>query len=153
MEIQSDTVISEQNVKTAIQFGVEISHPVDAKKYIIAFFKQLLLRRQKFDKNLLEAHLDPTIAKLWQEVLSSLEETNRKLVNIQSGSFIFTLFCPNHHSLLQLQDSRWRIELQGKLDKLINKFGMKQINLFLQVKVMENSLSLSLSLSLSKMAK
>ena len=143
MEIQTDSVISGQNVKTAIQFGVEISNPIDAKKYIIAFLKKLLLQREKNDKNLLEAHLDPTIAKLWQEVLSSLEETNRKLVNIQSGSLIFTLFCPNHLQLLQFRDSKWAIELQGKLDKLMNKLGKQQINLFLQMKVMGHSLSLT----------
>ena len=124
MEIQTDSVISEQNVKTAIQFGVELSNGSDATKYIIAFLKKLLFQREKIDKNLLEAQLDPTIATLWQEVLSSLEERNRKLINIQSGSLIFTLFCPNHHSLLQLQDSRWGIELQGKMDKLMNGLGM-----------------------------
>ena len=125
MEIQTDSVITEQNVKTAIQFGVElcVDH-VDSKKYIIAFLKKLLLQREKIDKDLLEAHLDPTIAKLWQEVLFSLEETNRKLVNIESGSLIFTLFCPNHHSLLQLRDSKWEIALQRKLDKLMNELGM-----------------------------
>ena len=132
MEIQTDSVISEQNVKTAIQFGVELSNPVDAKKYIIAFLKKLLLQREKFDKNLLETNLNPEITKLWQEVLSSLEETNRKLINIQSGSIIFTLFCPTGQSLLQLQDKNWKIGLQGKVDKLLNASGTYQFMLFLK---------------------
>ena len=123
MEIQTDSVISEQTVKTAITFGVDIANPVDAKKYIIAFLKKLLLQRQKIDKNLLEAQLNPTIATLWQEVLSSLEETNRKLVNIQSGSLIFTLFCPTNTSLQQLQDEKWKIKPQEKVDSLLNALG------------------------------
>ena len=124
MEIQTDSVISEQNVRTAVQFGVEISNPLDAKKYIIAFLKNLLLQRQKIDKNLFETHLDPMIAKLWQEVLSSLEDTNRNLVNIKTGSLVFTLLCPNYHSFRQLRDLRWRIDLQGRVDKLVNALGM-----------------------------
>ena len=104
MEIQTESVISEQNVKTAIQFGAEFSKGNDAKMYIISFLKQLLLQREKIDKNLLEAYLDPSIAKLWQEVLSSLEETNRKLIDIKSGSLVFTLLCSTGQSLLQLQE-------------------------------------------------
>ena len=67
---------------------------------------------------------NPVITKLWQEVLSSLEDTNRKLINIQSGSLVFMLFCPNHDSLLQLQDEKWRIELQEKINKLLEALGM-----------------------------
>ena len=130
MEIQTDSVISEHNVKTAIQFGVKLSNVMDAKKYIIAFLKKLLLQREKIDKNLLEAQLDPTITKLWQEVLSSLEDTNRKLVNIQSGSLIFTLFCPTNTSLQQLQDEKWRIKLQEKVDSLLNALGTYQFKSF-----------------------
>ena len=117
-------------MKTAITFGVDIENPVDAKKYIISFLKKLLLQRQKIDKNLLEAQLNPTIATLWQEVLSSLEETNRKLVNIQSGSLIFTLFCPTNTSLQQLQDEKWKIKLQEKVDRLLNPLGTYQFKLF-----------------------
>ena len=124
MEIQTESVISEQNVKTAIQFGVELSNGNDAKKYIIAFLKQLLLQREKINKNLLEAHLDTTIAELWQEVLSSLEDKNRKLINIQSGSLIFRLLCPTNDSLQQLQDQKWRMELQEKMNKLLKTLGM-----------------------------
>ena len=130
MEIQTDSTISEQNMETAIQFGVEISNPIDTKKYIIAFLKKLLLQSEKIDKNLLETQLDPTITKLWQEVLSSLEDTNRKLVNIQSGSLIFTLFCPTNTSLQQLQDEKWRIKLQEKVDSLLNALGTYQFKLF-----------------------
>ena len=93
MEIQTDSIVSEKNIEAAKKFGVDSSNLVEAKKYIIAFMKKLLLQKEKNYKNLLEAHLNPIITKLWQEVLSSLEERNRKLLNIQSGSLIFTIFC------------------------------------------------------------
>ena len=128
MEIQTNSIVSGKNSETAKKFGVESYDMVDVKQYITAFMKKLLLQKEKHDKNFLEAHLNPSITKLWKEVFSSLEDKNRKLVNTESGSLIFTLFCPNHHSLLQLQDSGWRIELQGKMDKLMNEFGMKRIN-------------------------
>ena len=144
MDIETDSIISEEHIKKATAFGVAPSDTVDAKKYIIAFLSRLLLQREKVDKNLLEAYLNPMIAKLWQEVLSSLEERNRKLVNIQSGSLVFTLFCPNHQSLLQLRDSKWGIELQGKVDKLMNGLGMLRTNIFLQMKVIDRTFPLTL---------
>ena len=124
METRTDSVISEEHIKTATKFGVASCDLVNTKKYIIAFMKRLLLQREKIDKNLLEAYLSSSITKLWQEVLSSLEDKNWKLVNIQSGSLVFRLFCPTSDSLLQLQDEKWRSELQGKVDKLMNVLGM-----------------------------
>ena len=125
MEIETNSVVSDQHKKEAIKFGIQPSDLTDAKKYIIAFLERLLLHREKFDKNLLEAHINPVITKLWQEVLSSLEDTNRKLINIQSGSLIFTLFSPtNKNSLLQIQDEKWKIELQDKMNKLLRALGM-----------------------------
>ena len=123
MEIETDSVLSEEHVKAAIEFGLGPSDVADTKKYLIGFINRLLLHREKVEKNLLEAKLNPVIAKLWQEVLSSMEETNRKVVNVQSGSLIFTLFCPTGQSLLQLQDERWKIELEGKINKLLNALG------------------------------
>ena len=127
VDIQTDSVVSKKNVETAKKFGVRSSDTVDPRKYIIAFLTRLLFLREKNDKNLLEACLNPKISRLWQEVLDILEDTNRKLINIQSGSLIFTLFCPKHHSLLQLQDLRWTVDLQGKMDKLLNALGMIRI--------------------------
>ena len=106
MEIETNSIISQQQIKDAIQFGAESSNvpQMDAKEYAIAFMKRLLLQNEKVNKNLLEAHLNPVIATLWQEVISSLEDNNRKLINIQSGSLIFKLFCPTGDSLQQLQE-------------------------------------------------
>ena len=124
MEIHTDTVVSEENIKTAIKFGADSSELTDAKKYILAFMRRLLLHKEKIHNNLFEAHLNPEIARMWKEVLSTLENTNRKLVNIQSGSLIFTLFCPTKNALLQLEDERRRKVLQEKIDNLLKALGM-----------------------------
>ena len=124
MDIETDSILSEEHVEAAIKFGVKTADVTDTKKYMIAFLKRLLLHREKLEKNLLDAHLNSMIAKLWQEVRSTLEDTNRKLIDIQSGSLIFILFCPTSNSLLQLQDENWKIGLQGKVDKLLNALGM-----------------------------
>ena len=123
MDMQTDSIVTKKNVETAIKFGLTSSDTVNARKYIIAFLKRLLFMREKNDKNLLEAYLNPKITILWQEVLGILEDTNRKVTNLQSGSLIFTLFCPKYISLLQLQDQRWAFELQAKMDQLLNTLG------------------------------
>ena len=124
METETNSVVSEEHKKEAIKFGIQPSDPTDAKKYVIAFLNKLLLHREKFDKNLFTTHLNPVVAKLWQEVLSSLEDTNRKLINIQSGSLILTLFCPTDNSLQQIRNEEWKIELQERMNKLLKALGM-----------------------------
>ena len=128
MEIETDSAVSEDQIEAATRFGIQSSDLTDAKKYIIAFLKRLLLHQEKIYKNLFEDHLNPMIGNSWQEVLSSLEDTNRKLLNIQSGSLIFTLFCPENNALMQLEDTRWKTELQKKMDKLLNALGLSWID-------------------------
>ena len=65
MEIETDSVLSEEHVKAAIEFGLDPSDVADTKKYLIGFIKRLLLHREKVEKNLLEAKLNPVIAKLY----------------------------------------------------------------------------------------
>ena len=124
MDIETNSVVSEENIKSAIKFGIDSSDLTDTKEYTIAFLKRLLVQRKKVDMNLLETHLNPQINKLWQEVLSSLDERNRKMISIRNGSLIFTLFCPTSDSLKEIQNSKWRIKVQGKVDKLLNALGL-----------------------------
>ena len=124
MEIETDSVVSEEHRKEAIKFRIQSSAITDAKKYIIAFLSRLLLQREKIDRKIFTTQLNPAITKLWQEVLSSMEETHRKLVNIQTGSLIFKLFCSTNNSLQQIHDEKWKIELQEKMIKLLKALGM-----------------------------
>ena len=56
--------------------------------------RKLLLQRVKVNENVLENYLSPAVVKQWQDMLSTLEDKNRKLIDLQSGSLIFTLLCP-----------------------------------------------------------
>ena len=136
MDIQcdSDCIVPQEHLDAAIKFGVKPTDGTDVKNYIMAFMRKLLLQRLKLDQNVLENYLSPAIVKKWQEMLSSLEERNRMVVNIQSGSLIFTLFCPTRESRLQLQHENCRIEIQQKIAELLKLLGKRYytevINLF-----------------------
>ena len=125
MDIQcdSDFIIAQENMNAAIRFGVEQIDGTDVKKNILAFMRKLLLQRAKVDQNVLENYLSPAVAKQWQEILSTLEDKNRKLINIQSGSLILTLFCPTRMSRLQLQEENWMIQIQSKMAELLKLMG------------------------------
>ena len=136
IEIQSDSdsTIPQENLDTAIKFGMEKIDATDIKKYVVAFLRKLLLQREKHSGHLLENYINREIEKQWQEVLSCLEDRNRKFINIKSGSFVLTLFCPTRESRLQLQHENWRIEIQQKIAELLKLLGKRYytevINLF-----------------------
>ena len=125
LDILSDPefIVAEEHMDAAIKFGVEEIDATDVKKYIVAFLRKLLLQREKLDKGVLNNYLNPVITKQLSEVFSILEDENRKLINIQSGSLLFTLLCPTKMSRLQLQDENWRIEIQNKIAKLLRLLG------------------------------
>lgn len=125
MEVQfsSDFVISQQHMDAAMKFGDEVGNTSEINKYIVAFVRKLLLQREKLDKNILKNYLDSEVSNFWVKVLSSLEDKNRKLINIQSGSLILILFCPTRKSRLQLQEENWKTEIQNNMSELLNLLG------------------------------
>ena len=72
---------------------------------------------------LLTDFLQSGITVLWQEVLSTMENSDRKLVDIQSGSLIFTLFCPTISSAQELKDESWIEAFKLKMEELVTKLG------------------------------
>ena len=123
MDSKPGSVIPQQHLDTAIKLGIQKIDAVDVTKYVVAFLRHFLLQREKIDNKLLANYLNRETIKRWQEVLSSLEDTNRKLVSIQSGSVVFTLFCPTRESRLQLKDENWRTEIQKKMTELLEVLG------------------------------
>ena len=89
IEIQSDpnAVISQEHLDAAIKFGIEKTDASDINRYAVAFIKKLLLQRAKVDQNLLGNCLSPEVVKQCQEMLSSLEGKNRKLIQQRSPDF------------------------------------------------------------------
>ena len=126
MDIDGECVIGKEQIDTAVKFGVDLScltSPVEAKKYVLAFFNKLLLQREKIDRGQMRDYLESKVVTLWREVLSTLENSNRKLLGVQSGSLIFTLFCPNIESLRDLKDDSWIKALTIKMEHLVHKLS------------------------------
>ena len=118
--------VSPEGVAEAVRFSVQIQRNhkgIDVKTYVVAFFKKLLLQREKLDRSLLTEEIQPNIAQLWQEVLSILEERKRKVLEVKTGSIVFTLFCPTKESVKQLQDELWARILTTKLEDLLKSIG------------------------------
>ena len=52
-----------------------------------------------------------------------LEDRNRTLTNVQHGSILLTLFCPNPGAQQQLQSEEWIRYLKLCLTQLLNAIG------------------------------
>ena len=125
--------ISQEHADFAIKFGLQLNeNPLDAKEYIVWFFKKLVLQREKIHEGLLHEQLKPDIEKLWQEVLTGLEDRSRRLVDVGQGSVTFTLFCPTGHALDQLMDETWIDMITQRLKQLLAILGMKLFNVVTQ---------------------
>ena len=128
MELNSDSVVAQEDINRAITFGVHLGSkdtPIDAEKYVLVFIQKLLLQREKIDLGLLTDYLHSSITSSWQEVLSTLENSNRKLLGVLSGSLIFTLFCPTISSIQELQDDTWLKILTQRLEQLVKNIGQR----------------------------
>ena len=127
VEVEASSGVPEESVTAAVQFGVDVGDKPDkfnAQKYIVAFFQKLLLQREKLEQNLLVQYLKPQIVKLWQQVLSRLEEHNRRVTHVEYGSVVVKLFCPTVISVQQLADEAWREALLDDIGKLLTELGM-----------------------------
>ena len=125
MEFDTDSVVPNRLVDEAIKFGVEFesTFPISAKRYIVTFFQRLLLQSQKLKQGFLAQHLRPEITEMWLELLSILENTDRKVLDIQSGSITFKMFCPSHSSTQQIRNDVWIQKLSQKMEEFIMQLG------------------------------
>ena len=126
VELNSDSVIAEEDIGKAMRFGVDqsnVGNPIDTKKFVLAFIQKLLLQREKIDLGLLTDYLESEVITIWQNILSTLENSQRKFVDVHSGSLIFTLFCPTLGSKQELSDDSWIKSLTLKIKNLVKKIG------------------------------
>ena len=126
VELDSDPVVAQEHIDAAIKFDIDLSSADalnDTKKYVLAFIRKVLLQREKLDHGLLTDYMESDIVSLWQEVLSTLENSNRKLLDVQIGSLIFTLFCPTMSSSQELTNDSWIQTLLLKMESFVRKIG------------------------------
>ena len=122
--------MSQERIEAAIQFGVRIDNPNDpvtTQAYVVAYFKHLICQREKLERGLLVQHLNPPVADMWREVLSSLEYGGQRLVDAGHGSLVLTLFCPTSSSVRQLQDENWKRKIVAQLTGFLALLGEQKI--------------------------
>ena len=125
LELETESSVSEEQFHTAVRFGVDLERDsTDVKKYIIAFLRALLLQEEKTKIGVLNEYIQSAIKTQWEEVLSILQGRGRRLVNVQSGSLFFALFCPTTDSIEQLQSRGWREKLTEALQILLSSLGI-----------------------------
>ena len=126
MQLDSDSVVDQEHIDTAVKFGVDLgdlTDSIETQKYVLAFIQKLLMHRDKLNLGLLREYCKPDIVTAWQEVLSSLENSRRKLVAVQNGSLVFTLLCSTSKSVQQLRDKSWIKSVTSKMENLLMKLG------------------------------
>ena len=125
MHSNSNSTISEETFEMARNFGIHL-HEKDKENiegFVIAFLTKLLHQREKIDLGLLDKELPESVKNRWQGVLSILEDKNRRVPDLRSGSLNFTLFCPSETSDRQLRDQQWKDEIQDSLRVLFDEIG------------------------------
>ena len=124
IKLVTESEVSEEVINRARKFGVEFHNDcTDPKNYLTAFLKKLLLQREKLKEKVLDEYLGEGTPQWWDELLTLLEEENRKLLNVEAGSIIFTLFCPTKESFEQMSDASWRRRVDCKLHELLEYLG------------------------------
>ena len=125
MEFNTDSVVPKIHIDEAIKFGVEFesTFPISAKRYIVAFFQKLLLQSRKLKQGFMAENLRPEVTNMWLELLSILENSNRKVLDIQSGSITFKIFCPSNRSSQQIRNDMWIQTLSQKTEELMALLG------------------------------
>ena len=67
----------------------------------------------------------PSECREWEDVISLLEERNRKVVDIQRDSLIFTIFCPSVESATELKDDTLEATIKYRVNKFMAILGGK----------------------------
>ena len=109
-DCRTATVITNEHIEKATKLGIEFGRPklsTEAQKYILAFFQKFLLLREKLQRGLLSDYLEFNVVKTWQEVVSTMESSKRKLLATEKGSLLFKLFCPTEKSKNELENKSW----------------------------------------------
>ena len=61
--------------------------------------------------------------KEWKDVISFLEKTNRKVVDLKRDDLIFTVFCPTMDSANRMKDETFGARLKHRINKLMATLG------------------------------
>ena len=126
IRLDNNELMADEHLDGARAFGVELGDPKDpvtTQAYVVAYFRHLICQREKLDRGLLVDHVKPAIAEMWQKILASLEEGNRRVMDAGHGSLTLTLFCPTTESAEHLQDLEWKKSVSARLEEFLKLIG------------------------------
>ncbi len=104
--------------------GHDLEGDQHASIYIARNLQYLLHQRDKIDLALLDEILPPDVKEAWTNLLETLREQNRGVLNISDGSIVFEMFCPTKVAEDQLQDPKWIEQFRDRFFELIRCLGM-----------------------------
>ena len=95
----------------------------DPESYLLSFFEKTLYLREKLERGLLERHLGTPLQEKWKRLFSSLEEGQRRLLNVRRGSIIISLFCPTEDSFEQIRNDTLMKKVSKRIEELLEVLG------------------------------
>ena len=71
VEVHGDSAVDQEHIDLATRFAVnlgDLTTPVEAKKYVVAFLQKIFMQREKIDLGHLTDYLQSGVCTQWQEV-------------------------------------------------------------------------------------
>ena len=129
ISMATDPEVSQEAINAARRIGTKFEDrdPKNPKTFMVDFLKQLLLQREKLDQQLLNEYLGPETAEWWKTLLSSLEDGKRRLLDVNCGSVVFTLFCPTNESFREIETNKWTRDVIKHFRQLLQSLGKYQV--------------------------
>ena len=110
-------------MKDARRFGIKVEkspRPITAETFMRACFKKLIGQERSDNKN---KFLTDEQGMKWTKMISYLEGTDRKLLNVDKEKLTLTLYCPNQHSALELREPAWITNWEQALTAVSKALG------------------------------
>ncbi len=104
--------------------GHDLVGEQNVSMFIARSLQYFLHQRDKINLGLLDEILPPDVKQAWQNLLETLREQNRGVLDISDGSIVFKMFCPTQEAEDQLQDPKWLAKFKDRFFKLIKHLGI-----------------------------
>ncbi len=94
--------------EVAKEIAKKLHIKMETEDNISAFVAHILYLHPKIVLGLLDSFLPADVEEAWVQLVSLLEENDRKMIGVDSGSLVFNVYCPTTEArelLKQLTDS------------------------------------------------
>ena len=113
----ADDICAAMGIASSVEPGI----PTDPSQFAIMQFSKIMWRKIWKPEN----HELPSECRECEDIISILEERNRKVVGIQQDSLIFTIFCPSVESATELKDKTFEANIKYNVNQFMAILGEK----------------------------